>query len=353
MAQIDAYAHTLLGFIDCPSSYDFVCMSDTRRIAVYRIDENAEDYNAKKGDILVGGGKGEAPPLRIAMPEMIHWINDEVEHIESPETILYPMWTPTFSYRIGEGFAKIGWKPEDEELEVWLAEKVMREFVLESNQYSPFETFKEYLFAYFPHSNIVERFTLGGKFELRFELGGDLPNGPKLRIQQATNRACALFDAFFPNKNEEIWLLAYTDLNPYFDETLNQHLPSLLKSSNIETYEEIELACHSGSFDYDENDDSVPIFYDAKLIIAKVKIENLPLENLFSGIASFEMGKTPCFPQEIYFFQNKSANAFRMYDDRGCYLWANEASKIKPFFEKYKNWIPEYHLKEIEAQFST
>lgn len=278
-------------------------------------------------------------------------MSDELKKIENPETIIYPIWTPTFSYIIGEGFAKIGWKPEDKELEVWLAEKVMQDFALNPIKYSPLEAFKQYLSTYFPSSNVIEYFTLGGKYHLRFELGDDLPNGSEHRIEQATNRACQLFNEYFIEEDLEIWLFAYEDLNPYFDKNLNQYLPLLLKNSKLECYEEIKLSCHSGSFDYDENDNSVPRFYDARLIVAKLKIEHLPIEDLFSGITSFEMGKTPCFPQEIYFFQNKSDKAFRMYDDRGCYVWANEASKIKSLFEKYKNWIPKYHLEEIESQF--
>ena len=351
MAQIDTYKYSLLGFVECPSSHDFVYMSNTRQIPVYRLEEDAEDFDAKKGDILLGGGRGEAQILRIAMPEMIHRMNDEVEKVETPESIICPIWTPTFSYLIGEGFTKIGWKPEEKELEVWLAEKVMQDFVLNPIKNSPFEAFKQQLVTYFPSGNIVESFTLGGNFELRFELGGDLPNGSKQRIEQATNRACRLFNEFFPNKNAEIWLLAYEDLNPYFDETLNQYLPALLKSSKLECYEEIELSCHSGSFEYDENGHSVPRFYDAKLLISKLKIENLPIEAIFSGIASFEMGSSPCLPQEIYFYEVDTDKSFRMYDDRGCYLWANEKNKLESLFHSYFEWIPEYHLEEIKNQF--
>lgn len=351
MAQIDAYNYSLLGFVECPSSHDFVYMSNTRQIAVYRLEEDAEEFNAKKGDILLGGGRGEAQILRIAMPEMTHWMNDELAKVENPETIIYSTWTSTFSYIIGEGFVKIGWKPEDKELEIWLAEKVMQDFVLNPIKNSPFEAFKRHLSTYFPSSNIIEYFTLGGNFELRFELGGDLPNGSKQRIEQATNRACTVFNEFFLNPNAEIWLLAYEDLNPYFDETLNQYLPALLKSSKLKCYEEIELSCHSGSFEYDENDNSVPRFYDAKLIAAKVKIENLPIKDLCKGIASFEMGKMPCIPQELYFYHAESDKAFRMYDDRGCYLWSNDKIKLKSMFHAYFEWIPEYYLQEIKDQF--
>ncbi|TDB64658.1 DUF3885 domain-containing protein [Arundinibacter roseus] len=348
MSQISSYIFSQLGFIQCPSSHDFVYKSNTRQIAVYRLEENAEEFKAKKGDILVGGGRGEAQILRIALPEMIHWMNDELGKVENPETIIYPIWTPTFSYLVGEGFSKIGWKPEEKELEVWLAEKVMQDIVLKS---SPVEAFRQYLATFFSRAVITESFTLGGKYELRFELGGTVRNGSKKRIKQATDRACELFREHFSDTEASIWVLAYEDLNPYFNETLNQYFPSVLKSSKLECYEEIELSCHSGSFEYHENDNSVPRFYDAKLIVAKIKIENLPIEELMRGIASFEMGHEPCISQEIYFFEAESDKAFRMYDDRGCYLWSNTKSKLESIFHSYFDWIPEYHLEEIKNQF--
>lgn len=351
MSQIDAYSYSLLGWIECPSSYDFVYMSNSRRLGVYRLEEKADEFNAKKGDILIGGGRGEAEALHIAMPEMVHWLTDELEKVENPEGILHPFWTATFSFMIGEGFSKIGWKPRDERLEVWLAAKVMQDFVLSPIKKSPIEAFKQYLSIYFPSSNLTESFTLGGDYHLRFNLGDELSNSTSNRIGQATKRAGKLFREYFSEEDLEIWLLCYEELEPFFDKSLNRYLPALLKDSLLECYEEIELPCHSGSFEYDENDNSVPRLYEAKLIIAKAKIENLPIEAIFNGIASFEMGKTPCFPQEIYFFQADSDKAFRMYDDRGCYLWANDISKLESFFHSYFEWIPEYHLEEIKNQF--
>ena len=348
MAQIDTYKYSLLGFVECPSSHDFVYKSNTRQIAVYRLEEDAEEFNAKKGDILLGGGRGEAQILRIAMPEMTHWMNEELEKVENPETIIYPIWTPTFSYIIGEGFAKIGWKPEDKELGVWLAEKIMNNVVLKP---SPFEAFQQYLAVFFPKAVITESFTLGGKYELRFELGGTAKNGTKKRIKQATDRACELFRAYFSDIEASIWVLAYEELNPYFDATLNQLLPSILKKSQLECFEEIELPCHSRFFEDDEYGNSIPQYYDAKIIVAKVEIKNLHLEELLSGVACFEMGKQPCIPQEVYVFQDNSDKAFRMYDDRGCYLWANEKNKLESWFHTYSEWIPEYHFEEIKNQF--
>lgn len=350
MAQIDAYNYSLLGFVECPSSHDFVYLSNTRQIAVYRLEEDAEEFMAKKGDILLGGGSGEAEALRIAMPEMMHWMSDELEKVESLEMTIHPLWSPTFSFLIGEGFNKVGWKPAEKRLEVWLAEKIMNDLVLKP---SPIEAFQQYLAVFFPKAVITESFTLGGKYELRFELGETAKNGTKKRIKQAADRASELFRAHFSDIEASIWVLAYEELNPYFDATLHEYLPSVLKNTQLECFEAIVLPCHSRFFEVDENGNSIPQYYDAKIIVAKVKIKNLPIEELLSGIASFEMAKQPCIPQELYFFQENSDKGFRMYDDRGCYVWENDANKIKPFFIKFKNWIPEYHLEEIEGQFAS
>ena len=37
MSAVDQYQHELIGFIKCPSDYDFVFGSKTRQIAVYRL----------------------------------------------------------------------------------------------------------------------------------------------------------------------------------------------------------------------------------------------------------------------------------------------------------------------------
>ena len=69
MSEIDQYKHECIGIIVCPSTYPVVGGREHRNIPLYRIDEAAEEWDAKSGDLLLGGGSGEFEALRISMPE--------------------------------------------------------------------------------------------------------------------------------------------------------------------------------------------------------------------------------------------------------------------------------------------
>jgi hypothetical protein len=75
MASIDQYNCKLLGFINCPSAYDFVYDNATRDIGVYELLEDIpsseNNFDGKAGGVIVGGGNGEAPALRIKMPDCL------------------------------------------------------------------------------------------------------------------------------------------------------------------------------------------------------------------------------------------------------------------------------------------
>lgn len=40
-----------------------------------------------------------------------------------------------------------------------------------------------------------------------------------------------------------------------------------------------------------------------------------------------------------------------MYDDRGCYVWSDQADKIRDIFIQRNDWIVDYHRAEIEEYF--
>ena len=57
----------------CPSSHDFVYDNKKRQIGIYELLEDVpadeDSFDGKAGDILVGGGIGEAAALRISYPD--------------------------------------------------------------------------------------------------------------------------------------------------------------------------------------------------------------------------------------------------------------------------------------------
>jgi hypothetical protein len=142
MASIDQYKHRLLGFISCPSDFDFVYNSPTRDIAIYEllqdIPDDEKDFDGKIGDIIVGGGSGEAPALRISIPGSVDFfIRDKDEDFENQDELFKTFWTPTESYMLCDGFKKLGWDTKTP-IEFWLAENICRTIINETSEFKRF-----------------------------------------------------------------------------------------------------------------------------------------------------------------------------------------------------------------------
>ncbi|MGJ8594121.1 MAG: hypothetical protein ACSHXF_16340 [Aquaticitalea sp.] len=128
MASIDQYQHRLLGFINCPSDYDFVHNNSTRQIAIYELGQDIPSdekyFDGKTGDILIGGGSGEAPSLRLSIPICLkNILDDNWDGFNGYDKLYKSYWTPTKAFILCNGFIKIGWNPE-REIESWLAENL-------------------------------------------------------------------------------------------------------------------------------------------------------------------------------------------------------------------------------------
>lgn len=144
MASIDQYKHRILGYINCPSTYDFVYNSSTREIYVYELLEdipnNEIDFDGKIGDILVGGGSGEAAAMRITMPNCLDFfIKDKDVEFEHYDQLFKTFWSPTQSFKLCEGFKKIGWDINTP-IEFWLTENICRTLVNEVDQFKDFNS---------------------------------------------------------------------------------------------------------------------------------------------------------------------------------------------------------------------
>lgn len=143
MSAIDPYNHTLLGFIECPSEKDFVFENRTRKIALYRLNENIptdeRSFDGKTGDILIGGGSGEAPAMRLSVPEIFDLFkNSQADH-KNHEIFFKTFWTPTQYQIFCEGYSKLGW-PEKQPIEIWLAENIVSILVQHIDIYKKYKT---------------------------------------------------------------------------------------------------------------------------------------------------------------------------------------------------------------------
>jgi len=142
MSKIDAYNHELLGFILCESDFDFVFGSNTRKIGIYRLKENIPskeiDFDGKIDDILIGGGKGEAPAFRISNPKGFKLFSDtNFDDFEQYDELYKSFWSSTDSFKLCNGFIKAKWNPNTK-IEIWLSNQICS--ILSEN----FEEYSEY-----------------------------------------------------------------------------------------------------------------------------------------------------------------------------------------------------------------
>lgn len=143
MSAIDQYKHRCLRTIECPSTFDIVYKNSTRKIAIYELLESIPDdkrsFDGKAGDIIVGGGSGEAPAFRISIPEAFHFFTHQGWDDFNVITDLYKaFWTPTQPYIFCEGFSKLGWKTNTP-IESWLAKNICLLLIDEVESYHIFK----------------------------------------------------------------------------------------------------------------------------------------------------------------------------------------------------------------------
>lgn len=144
MSAIDQYRHKHIGFIECPSNYSIVHANyDTRLIAIYEllqdipIDET--DFDGKIGDILLGGGSGEAAAMRISTDRAFRSLSDDNFYDNDDGIDIYKsFWTATEAYKFCQGFKKLGWKPR-EEIEDWLLKNLLKILSNNSIKYSKYK----------------------------------------------------------------------------------------------------------------------------------------------------------------------------------------------------------------------
>jgi hypothetical protein len=143
MSAIDQYAYTCIGVIECPSPYELLMGhpgDQPIHVAIYYLEEDIprdeEDFQGKRGDMLIGGGGGEAPAMLIRVQDALIYYTEfdsdhdqvtfEREHASVFECVPYQaFWSPTQAFILGSGYVKLGWSPEQQQIERWLTHHVL------------------------------------------------------------------------------------------------------------------------------------------------------------------------------------------------------------------------------------
>jgi hypothetical protein len=146
MSEIDSYRNRCIGIVTCPSRFPLIPGrerdgEEQPGIPLYRLDEDALDANSfrgKRGDVLMGGGSGEHPALRIAIPEAFYcFTHPDWVAFDTMAEIVLAFWSMTYAYLFGDGYQRIGWTP-DKQIEHWLVEHILSYLVATyPDTYSP------------------------------------------------------------------------------------------------------------------------------------------------------------------------------------------------------------------------
>ena len=87
------------------------------------------------------------------------------------------------------------------------------------------------------------------------------------------------------------------------------------------------------------------------IIIGKLFVKDIEIQNILSAIAKTEMGFEPKIDQQIFFINPLTNTAFQMYANRGCFVWSNNANKFRDIYVIRNKWIVDYHRLEIDSYF--
>ncbi len=199
-----------------------------------------------------------------------------------------------------------------------------------------------------PKSGIT---SIHGEHYMRFELGGEGNSDSKKRIKQATERGVEIFKQLIGES--EIIVAVEEWKNDFFDP--NDNRKNILRILNENQLKRIKGPFKQTYFEENEHRVKVEKIFeddlDCDLLIGKLDIKQQQVKEIIKGIASLEMGEEPSIPQNVYFFSATKEAGFRIYDDRGCDIWANSIDTLRPLYKSLNSWILDYNREEIDNMF--
>lgn len=212
----------------------------------------------------------------------------------------------------------------------------------------------DYLHSQYPDKvNIVD---IGGDYSMRFELGGQLKNGTRKRVKQAVLRAVEIYKQSLGL--DEVLLVCEVYKSGFMGNKLSK------KSYLEELLREFELKKFKGTFTTTVKYErmvggelkKVEKPYEIKLpfktlLLGIVKMDESLLFKILEGKANEEMGFEPSISENITFFSINKCVGFRMYDDRGCDVWAKKIESLNNLYENLNDWILDYNRPEIDKMF--
>jgi hypothetical protein len=175
-----------------------------------------------------------------------------------------------------------------------------------------------------------------------FELGGLFANGSDARLAQATTRAAAILEGCFaPDDRLCLLINAWHGPDPMFGNTTPAYLYELLGGRLLAAAEARDVIPPEETRD-------APF---RQTLLASTR-DGLRWREILAGIAHYEQGRAPSIGQSVYFIAPDTGIAFHMYDDRGCLVFADEASRIVHLYRQHNDWIVDYGRETIDGIFA-
>jgi len=210
---------------------------------------------------------------------------------------------------------------------------------------------QSYFDRVYPDSKIDTEHTLGGQVHIRFELGADNENGTIQRVNQSKDRALTVFNETFTDPKQEIFIIIYENQGENIFNDSNEYLHKQFPKEKFNKFYNQLESVNTSHYTPDECGNDILENDKTRIIIGKLPVKDININNILKAIANTEMGFDPYIDQRIFFFDPLTDKAFQMYDDRGCYVWSDKADKIRDIYIKHNDWIVEYHRPEIEKYF--
>jgi len=221
----------------------------------------------------------------------------------------------------------------------------------EKSEISIFQTFVQ---DNFPQSDLTPSEShIYSDVHLRFELGDDLENGTRNRVEHCRSKALAIFEDLF-DPEDDIWVMVQSSHCPNGIDLwsgtegylLGQFLQPKEISKQVSTeVETLEIEADDGT--------TGPVEYRTTHTqrVYSQKVNQLAYRNIITGIANLEMGFDPSISDRVYFIHESKRVAFYMYDDRGCLVFGHDRNSIRFLYTKYTEWLVNYHREYFDRIF--
>jgi hypothetical protein len=196
-----------------------------------------------------------------------------------------------------------------------------------------------YLSKVYPNAQIDTEHTIGGQIQFRFDLVVNGKENSIDRTEESASNGLAIFNDIFENREAEIFVLIYEYLGASMFDSNNDFLYQQFPKEQFEKFDKDVQLVNTRFFKKDLDGNEVSEQSEAKVIVGKLPIKDIFIENILKGIAGLELGLDKAIEQRVYFFDPLTDRAFQMYDDRGCYIWSDKFEKIQAIYLKWKDWI--------------